>query len=227
MINLTQQIEMAINKDSINAIDLDALCGAFISRDNTIVEPATLKDFFSIYTIDKNDYEEGVLYVIPDKHFNEYNYYRSLGKIVEMTKFALAHGVPCGKEASIMFSSAILLSAQGFNNMAQSLMDQVHAAELRKKYYPVAFESIKEKAYRKKMSENAAKPRNKHYEEAIRILKRTWDKYPGASKKSLFKAVKNHLNGGVSEDSLRAWAKAEGMSPDPFIKKTSFTLVVD
>lgn len=227
MNKLAQQMEILIRNSSCNSFDITSGGSAFISNDSSSFEMANLNEIANVFTIHKDDYEDGVLYKIPDDFLEEFNKYLESENVLKMAEIVENHGVPFSKEVSKLFGSAVLLLSQGCTDMAQTIFDQVYAAGLRKKFYPVAFESIRENAYRKKMIENACKPRNKNYEVAVRILKRTWAKHPGAPKKSLFKAVKNHLNGGVSEDSLRAWAKAEGISPDPLIKKTSFTLVVD
>ena len=60
MINLTQKIEEAIHQVSVGAIKLSSLRGDFNAVLNAL-------------TINKKDYEEPVLYEIPDKYSDAFN----------------------------------------------------------------------------------------------------------------------------------------------------------
>lgn len=214
MINLAQKIEEVIHKASVGAINLSSMQG-------------NIDVIIKALTVDKNDYEQGVLFEIPDKHSRTFNELASDGDFDSLLMFSQRHGEMCSESDARTFEAAILLYFQSQFDMAQTLADRVYANRLRMRIYPKVLRDVKEKAYKNKMVEVAEKPRNKNYDAAVTMLRRTWERYPGASKKALFKAIRNEFNGGVSEDSLRRWANAAGLGPEQSAKRTSFSLVRD
>ncbi|ULH10634.1 hypothetical protein MF265_22385 [Serratia marcescens] len=76
-------------------------------------------------------------------------------------------------------------------------------------------------------SEIARRPRNKLHDEAIRIIKGTWHRYPSASKTALCKAVNEYFSNKISIKTLERWIDKYNLMPDKPQKYSSFTLVVN
>ncbi|EAO7484802.1 hypothetical protein O0466_000432 [Salmonella enterica] len=73
----------------------------------------------------------------------------------------------------------------------------------------------------------AKKPRNPHYNEALRIAKATWERYPCAAKGPLCRNLRKHFNGKVSVDRLDVWIKEAELQPPRPERYTSFVLVTE
>ncbi|WP_417642199.1 hypothetical protein [Enterobacter kobei] len=215
MIDLTKKIEDAISSVSKGAIDISSIQGS------------SLTELQRVLTVDKDLYEESELYVISDEHAQQFRYVSIYGDEDDLKVFVRERGVLCDSADKDLFEAGMMWHALNQDDKAQSIFDLFYAALLRKSFYPLALEDIKNKAYKQKLQEAAKKPRNPHYDAAMRMLRRTWERYPGAPKKSLYKAVGMVFNGSVSEASLTRWAKAASLGPDPSVKRTSFSLVRD
>lgn len=215
MINLAQKIEEAIRQASIGTMDLSTLRGN-----------VNLGDLVKALTVDKNDYEQSVLYEIPDEHSHAFNVLASSGDMDSLVIFSQRHGLMCSESDARTLDAAILLYFQSQFDIAQTLADRVYANRLRKYIYPDFLKGIQENAYRNKLKEAAKKPRNKHYSEAIKIAKATWAKYPAASKNGMCLKLYEHFKGQVSSDTLDRWIKAAKIKPRVRSKATSFSLVV-
>lgn len=99
MINLTQKIEEAIHQVSVGAIKLSSLRGDFNAVLNAL-------------TINKKDYEEPVLYEIPDKYSDAFNRLTLSGELSELVLFTEKYGIKCSQDDSQAMSAAILLYSQ-------------------------------------------------------------------------------------------------------------------
>jgi len=180
MLDLYHQIENLIKEEATNAIDVTTVRGVLISEDGKTVIPSSYEDLKKL--TNRNDFCEPVLYRIPEEFYQEYKEHERKGNIIEMINITIAHGIPFSREDSEMFEASMLLVKKN-RKMAQLIMDQFYSGYLRNKYYPSFLERVSNSAYRNKMIENASKPRNKFYDQAMKLLKNTWDKYPGAGKK--------------------------------------------
>ncbi|MGE2469735.1 hypothetical protein ACMFCN_17495 [Klebsiella michiganensis] len=213
MINLTQKIEEAIHQVSVGAIKLSSLHG-------------DLKAVLNALTINKKDYEEPVLYEIPDKYSNTFNRLSLSGELSELVLFTEQYGIKCSQDDSQAMSAAILLYSQSQFEIAQTVADRIYADRLRMRIYPNVLRDLQERAYKERLKENAKKPRNKHYSEAIRIAKDTWSRYPTASKNGMCQKLHGYFNGQVSIDTLDRWIKAAKIKPPVTSKATSFSLIL-
>lgn len=213
MINLTQKIEEALHQVSVGSMNLSSFHGDL----NAVV---------NAMTINKKDYEESILYEIPDEHSYAFNTLSLRGEISELVLFTEKYGIKCSHADSLAMNAAILLYSQSQFEMAQTVADRVYANRLRMRIYPNVLRDLQERAYREKLKGNAKKPRNKHYSEAIRIAKATWDQYPTASKNGMCQKLHGHFKGQVSSDTLDRWIKAAKIKPPMKSKATSFSLVL-
>lgn len=213
MINLAQKIEDAIHQVSKGAVNLSSMKGNF---------DVAIKAL----TVDKDDYEQPVTYEISDEHSHEFNVLASKGDLTALTLFVEKYGVKCSESDSQAMGAYILLYLQSQFEMAQTIADRLYADRLRARIYPRVLRSLRENAYREKLKETAKKPRNKHYSEAIRIAKVTWDKHPTASKNGMCQKLHEHFKGQVSTDTLERWIKSAKIKPRLKSKTTSFSLVL-
>lgn len=215
MINLAQKIEEAIRQTSIGAMDLSTLRGN-----------GSLGDLVKALTVDKDDYEPGVFYEIPDEHSHAFNVLASSGDMDSLVMFSQKHGLMCSESDARTLDAAILLYFQSQFDIAQTIADRVYANRLRMHVYPNLLRDIQNNAYREKLKETAKRPRNKHYIDAIKIARATWAKYPAASKNGMCQKLHEHFKGQVSFDTLDRWIKAAKIKPRVKSKATSFSLVV-
>lgn len=124
-----------------------------------------------------------------------------------------------------MLVSAALLHGYGHKEQAKKMLKhalyilwQHKTEDTRLKKLEEVFKSSRQKTI-------AKKPRNKHYDEVMRIAKDTWEKYPAASKGQMCENLSKHFNGGVSADRIDIWIKNSGIQPPKPQKYTSFALV--
>ncbi|EOI1397327.1 hypothetical protein OGV89_13200 [Citrobacter sp. Cf125] len=213
MINLTQKIEEALHRVSVGAMNISSLHGDLDAVANAL-------------TFNKKDYEESVLYEIPDEHSYAFNALSLRGELSELVLFTERYGIKCSREDSQVMNAAILLYSQSQFEVAQTLVDRLYADRLRMRIYPNVLRGFQESGYREKLKEIAKKPRNKHYSEAIRIAKATWNQYPTASKNGMCQKLHEHFKGQVSSDTLDRWIKAAKIKPRLKSKATSFSLVL-
>ncbi|MDW2742759.1 hypothetical protein [Atlantibacter subterraneus] len=213
MINLAQKIEDAIHQVSTGAMIISSIKG-------------NLDVVFKALTVNKNDYEQLVMYEIPDEHSHGFNVLASKEDLTALELFAEKYGVKSSESDVQAIGAAILLYFQSQFEMAQTIADMVYADRLRARIYPRILRDTRENAYREKLKETAKRPRNKHYYDAIKIAKATWAKYPAASKNGMCQKLHEHFKGQVSSDTLDRWIKAAKIKPRVKSKATSFSLVV-
>lgn len=213
MINLSRMIEEAIKSASRNALLLNEGEGDLLG-------------IIKLLTTNDDDLDTFEVLYIPDDQLEQWKYVCIYGDDDDRRVFFIERGVACSKEDTEAFKTAIRLHLID-NTASQLILDKILADKLRETFYPDVIRHIQKNAYKAKMVEVAEKPRNKNYDAAMAMLRRTWERYPGASKKALFKAIRNEFNGGVSEDSLRRWTNAAGLGPEQSAKRTSFSLVRD
>lgn len=130
------------------------------------------------------------------------------------------------KESRELLLSSCIMHFLGFDDIARSILktafvnEEMKLGQLKFIYYGNSVIANHRQSVR------ASKPRNPHYAEALRIAALTWEKYPGASKKSMCENLRNHFNGQVSIDRLNEWIKKEKIQPPRPNKFTSFSLVL-
>ncbi|EOX8433752.1 hypothetical protein [Salmonella bongori] len=129
------------------------------------------------------------------------------------------------EEADDLFTSAGLLQLHGYLEQAKKTLK--HAFYLSSLHHTEGdrLERLEKTLHSAKQQAVAKKPRNKNYNEAMRIAKKTWEKYPCASKGQLCENLRKHFNNGVSVDRLDAWFTEAGIVPPRPPKYTSFCLV--
>lgn len=128
--------------------------------------------------------------------------------------------------ANDLFISASLLQAHGHTEQARKTLKHAHYLLFQHTTEPERLGNIEDILKSSRQQSIAKKPRNKNYDEAMRIAKATWNKYPAASKGQMCKNISKHFNGGVSVDRLDAWIKEAGIQPPRPKKHTSFALVI-
>ncbi|ELY4598213.1 hypothetical protein SM003_000779 [Cronobacter malonaticus] len=150
----------------------------------------------------------------------------------ELIKYIQESGIPprtktsgC-EEADELFLSAALLELHGYLKQAQKTRKNAYYLLIQKDFLMEKLSKIEQIIKNARQKVASSKPRNKNYDSAISIAKATWEKYPGASKGSLCRALRNHFNGGVSVDRLDAWIKKAAIQPPKPEKYTSFVLVI-
>ncbi|EGB0327502.1 TPA: hypothetical protein ACIVON_001440 [Salmonella enterica subsp. enterica serovar Poona] len=183
------------------------------------------ESFIEKLSIEREDYNF-VGYVLPVNYGIEASRLRRNGDIEGALKICREHGKIMSKEEMSAFRAATILELQGNHSLAGKIIDGVNANRLRNAILPGILEKIQDDAHSIKQSEIAKKPRNKHHDEAIIIAKRTWNKYPYASKKGMYKKLYDHFGGQVSIDSLSRWIKEEKLKPEIKSRNTSFSLVL-
>ncbi|BEM35529.1 hypothetical protein SME06J_42210 [Serratia marcescens] len=130
------------------------------------------------------------------------------------------------KESRTLVLSSCIMHFLGFDDEARSILktalynEEMKLGQLKFIYYGNSVIA------NHKQSIRSSKPRNPHFEEAVRIATLTWKKYPGASKKTMCENLRNHFDGQVSIDSLDTWIKKQKIQPPKPKTYTSFTLVL-
>lgn len=213
MTHIFQQVDDVILKASKSMCDISL--ANFFGK--------TKKELRDIYH--SGDYNPPVFYSFPDDVAHKLE---SIKDPKEMSDFYDEYGEKVSDEDQQLFGAITYIWCMTEDDrLAQKMVDDLYYNFLKKDFYLNQSKFIDALIRRESSKSIARCPRNKHYDVAVRMLKRTWERHPGAPKKSLFKAVCNDFSGGVSVDSLKRWAKAEGLGPDPSVKKTSFSLVRD
>lgn len=213
MINLAQKIEEIIYKVSAGAINLSSKQG-------------NIDVVIKALTVDNKYYEQPELYEISEEYSHDFNALALKGNFPALVSFAEKYGVKCSEAESKAFGAATLLYSQSQFEIAQTIADRLYADRLRARIYPGILQATRENGYREKLKETAKKPRNKHYSEAVRIAKVTWDKYPTASKNGMCQKLHAHFKGQVSIDTLDRWIKSAKIKPRLKSKTTSFSLIL-
>ncbi|RJT27693.1 hypothetical protein [Buttiauxella izardii] len=128
--------------------------------------------------------------------------------------------------ANDLMTAAALLQLHGYKEQAKKTLKHAFYLQCLHATEDGRLELLEKTLQSAKQQAVAKKPRNKNYDEAMRIARNTWDKYPGASKGQLCKNLKKHFNNGVSVDRLDAWFTDAGIVPPKPQKYTSFSLVL-
>lgn len=213
--------------DKFNAIEYALKKAAKGSIDLTIWKGDNPGDIYSALTVDSHLYEAPELYTTDDdqianmaggilKYNGQEAYWRFVKKYFRKEP----------PEAEKKFRAMLMLQYKGKVELAQVIADSIEEDRLRKKYYPQLLNKIENDSYRHKLQENAKRPRNPHYDEAMRIARLTWQKFPGASKGAMCKKLQEHFKEGVSIDTLDRWIKKAKIQPPQPTAHTSFTLVL-
>ncbi|MFJ5408108.1 hypothetical protein [Pectobacterium punjabense] len=184
-------------------------------------------DIYKALTVDRHLYHEPVVYSIDSDELKCIfeRIYKCRGMDAAM-KFVREYGRKEDKDVAERFNAMLMLQYKGFIEPARIIADGVMEDYLRQKYYPRFFNKIERDAYRKKLQENAKKPRNPHHDEAIQIASLTWEKFPGASKGAMCKKLHKHFKSRVSVDTLDIWIRKAGIQPPRPEKNTGFFLVI-
>lgn len=133
---------------------------------------------------------------------------------------------PLSEEEKSMYTASMIFWLLGMDAMAdkmssaviKSIVMRVNTGEYVKK-----ITSIATKAHLKKI---ASKPRNKHHDEAVRIMRNTWEAYPHVSCNKMKQAIINHFKGKVGNDALGEWIKTYSLKPDRKPENKPFCLVL-
>lgn len=72
----------------------------------------------------------------------------------------------------------------------------------------------------------ASKPRNKHHDEAVKIMRETWAIYPHVSANKMKFAIILHFNNEVGNDAISGWIKKYNLKPDVKPQNKPFCLVL-
>ena len=128
--------------------------------------------------------------------------------------------------ADDLFLSATLLRAHGHVEQAKKTMKHALYLLWQSKTEADRLSALEHVFSSARQRTIAKKPRNKHYDEVIRIAKATWEKYPAASKGQMCENLSKHFNGGVSADRIDVWIRNAGIQPPKPKKHTSFALVI-
>ncbi len=214
MSHYLKRIDSIIRNGSKGALDISN-----ISRGD-------LREIARILTVDKDDYEYGQVFSLDDEYADIHNKIKDKWGELAAFQFAEKYGVRLRPELEKKFICALFLESQGCKDMARTLLDDVYADSFREIMYPEIESFISSKAFNERQRNNAKKPRNPHYAEAVRIAVLTWKRYPGASKGALCNNLHKHFSGRVSIDRLSTWIKEQGIQPPKPKVYTSFTLVL-
>ena len=118
-----------------------------------------------------------------------------------------------GTIGGTMITTVLLMRLLGLHNTASRLEYLTHSAIMHA-HLRDDIEQIKVKgAISKKNQSNASGVKKNEYDQAMLIMKATWDKYPNTTKNAMLKKVYAHFKGAVSEQSLTRWVKSEGLGP--------------
>lgn len=131
------------------------------------------------------------------------------------------------KESRNALLSASVMHFLGFASVALEIIQSAMVSEkLKFEQLHIAHKSsvIME---RYKQHLKSAKPRNTHYEEAIKIISDTWSKYPAASKAGMCSKLHHYFNGAVSKDSINRWIKKSKLQPPKPERYTAFSLIIN
>lgn len=225
MNNLFRIIENIISDSSFNALKLSKFSGGLVGFDGRLMNNLSTLESLHFIATHRDDFDPVIKYKIPNKYSLQYNRILRQGDFNKVIDFLELYAVKVREFDSEAFMSAILMDYFGQYDLSQKILDDIYAKDLRGVFYPYVLERIKNTSYKKKMIENASKPRNKHYCEAIKIAKNTWRKYPAASKNGMCRKLYEYFNGEVSVDSLERWIKSAKLKPKVKSKATSFSLV--
>ncbi|XBS69918.1 hypothetical protein ABK905_00575 [Acerihabitans sp. KWT182] len=138
----------------------------------------------------------------------------------------------CGDKQQFDNSEEILMSAcvmhfLGFNQHAKTLLKTAFKSEtfMHSQLQFIYHASNVITKYKQKL--RSSKPRNAYYEQAIKIIKNTWLKYPAASKAAMCSKLHTHFSGKISKDTLDRWIKKSKLQPPKPGKYIGFNLVID
>ncbi|AHK18663.1 hypothetical protein [Yersinia similis] len=208
---------------AIDSIIRNESKGAF---DTSNISRGDLREIARILTIDRDDYEDGRVFSLDDEYADTHNEIKDKWGELAAFQFAEKYGTRLRPDLEKKFTSALFLESQGCKDMAKTLFEDVYADSLREVMYPEIESIISSKTFNERQRNNAKKPRNPHYAEAIRIAILTWKRYPGASKGAMCKNLHKHFSGRVSIDRLGEWIKEKGIQPPKPKVYTSFTLIL-
>lgn len=186
----------------------------------------SLESIVKAMTIHRDEYEDIEGFELSDEYSDAYLIALNENDRDRALHILEKHGIKIPPNESMKFATALLLEYQGFNAMAQNIFDDIYARTLKTKIYPTIEKIISSVAFSDRQKNNARKPRNPHYAEAMRIAALTWKKYPCASKGAMCKRLRIHFNRQVSIDSLKEWIKERGIQPPKPKAYTTFTLVI-
>lgn len=189
----------------------------------------SLADMVKAMTTDKDLYEDAVVYEFAGRNSKYGKLHLKLiknGNRDKANEIARMYAKKLSPTETKNFTAAMLLEHQGFNAMAQNICDGIYANRLRGELNSRMEQMILSEAFKEKQKNIAQRPRNPHHDDALRIAKATWEKYPGASKERLCKKLRDHFNGRVSVDSLNSWIKKANIQPPKPRVYTSFSLVI-
>ncbi|MCE3118601.1 hypothetical protein LXD80_22675 [Enterobacter sp. ASE] len=211
MINIFQKIDDILIESTKSMCDVSSVRGSSRSELRRVFRHA-------------NDYTCVVYRFSEDKYGKKFS---SINNPDEMIAFGEKYGKKVGEEERDLFQAIMFIwSMTEDDRLAQKMVDDLYYNSIKKDFYFEQRGCIEAIIRRECNRTIASKPRNKNKDRALEILSATWQRYPGAPQESLCVAVRNHLNGRVSVDTLKRWIKSAGIRPKKPEKSTSFSLVI-
>ncbi|BES86295.1 hypothetical protein PEC302110_33920 [Pectobacterium araliae] len=138
--------------------------------------------------------------------------------------------IPTDDVKALMVAIA-MLEVLGLENSAFALRKATARYDLYRGIEPVVLGAVVNDETNNRISEknrsNAQGPRHRHYDDAIKIMRDTWGKYPNASKNGMVEKLHSHFNEEVSRQSLQKWIKDNELGQHEKVRPSPpFNLVI-
>jgi len=130
-----------------------------------------------------------------------------------------------GWEANTIQQATLILGLLGFKNTSEQL------GKVGYRYSKASFDAdfvinaMMDGAIKNKYSESASKPRHRHYDEIMEVIRLTWGRNPCGSKKEMIRRIMAHYPDKVDESTLKRWIKNAGITPPRPEKYKNFSLI--
>lgn len=155
-------------------------------------------------------------------------------KAIDKTQQALASGeLKLGypsdftEEERILCDVMVIFKLQGNTRLRKGVSKALAKLILFRKYYPNLISEMVENTDRQNMSAIASKPRKDFKDEAVQIMRDTWEKYPSVRQADMAAAIYEKFKSkGFSPSRAVDWIQELGLNPKVYGKKTPFHLVI-
>lgn len=136
------------------------------------------------------------------------------------------------EDVDVLIKAATILELLGMDNTSREIRKHLYVVGQYKVIENYMMNCIVHDEARgvisEKNSENASGPKNKYYDESLKIMVSTWRKYPLASKNGMIEKLVEHFGKDkISQSSVKRWIKDNKLGPLKVIRPPiNFALVI-